>query len=60
VSQPWIQTVERSSLLTRIAMTEGVVRADQAVITKGFASVTPHLTIRASEMKTSRREGGDF
>jgi hypothetical protein len=37
-----------------------VVHADQAVITKGFASVTPHLTIRASEMKTSRREGGDF
>jgi len=37
-----------------------VVRADQAVITKGFASVALHLTIRASEMKTSRREGGDF
>jgi hypothetical protein len=37
-----------------------VVRADQAVSIKGFASVTPHLTIRASEMKTSRREGGDF
>jgi hypothetical protein len=37
-----------------------VVHADQAVITKGFASVTSHLTIRAGEMKTSRREGDDF
>jgi hypothetical protein len=37
-----------------------VVRADQAVSTKGFASVTLHLGIRVSEMKTSRREGDDF